>query len=256
MHMHLVQFQLVSRQDFDMDAYMEKYMDSFQTGVNYGMTGMYMGAEGPPLLYDEKNEDGAIGGNPAVSTFLLNNPIPPAANERGWKDVIKAYPNQVTTYIVRFAPTDKPNGTSKPLLRYTFDPSKGPGYVWHCHIVEHEDNDMMRPMNVQPNSSSLASLSAAIKANPYPAEGVVLEQNFPNPFSGETEIRFTLPEPAHVQLSLFSSVGSEVKTILDADAPGGLNTARLNAGNLKPGIYFYQLRTGGVSQVKRMVVQN
>jgi hypothetical protein len=27
--------------------------------------------------------------------------------------------------------------------------------VWHCHIVEHEDNDMMRPLNVQPNPSRL-----------------------------------------------------------------------------------------------------
>lgn len=26
---------------------------------------------------------------------------------------------------------------------YPFDPSKGPGYVWHCHILEHEDNSMM-----------------------------------------------------------------------------------------------------------------
>ncbi|CAI5494795.1 unnamed protein product [Closterium sp. Naga37s-1] len=32
---------------------------------------------------------------------------------------------------------------------FSFDPSQGPGYVWHCHILEHEDNDMMRPLLVR-----------------------------------------------------------------------------------------------------------
>jgi hypothetical protein len=29
--------------------------------------------------------------------------------------------------------------------RFPFDPADGPGYVWHCHIIDHEDNEMMRP---------------------------------------------------------------------------------------------------------------
>jgi FtsP/CotA-like multicopper oxidase with cupredoxin domain len=33
---------------------------------------------------------------------------------------------------------------------YPFDPTQGPGYVWHCHILEHEDNEMMRPYLVSP----------------------------------------------------------------------------------------------------------
>jgi FtsP/CotA-like multicopper oxidase with cupredoxin domain len=28
---------------------------------------------------------------------------------------------------------------------YGFDPTSGPGYAWHCHILDHEDNQMMRP---------------------------------------------------------------------------------------------------------------
>jgi hypothetical protein len=31
---------------------------------------------------------------------------------------------------------------------FPFDPTQGPGYVWHCHILDHEDNDMMRPMAI------------------------------------------------------------------------------------------------------------
>jgi spore coat protein A, manganese oxidase len=52
-------------------------------------------------------------------------------------------PGEVTTIRIRFAPND---GAST----YPFDPTQGPGYVWHCHIVDHEDNDMMRPYKLQP----------------------------------------------------------------------------------------------------------
>jgi spore coat protein A, manganese oxidase len=57
-------------------------------------------------------------------------PIPPAPWERGRKDTVISFPGQVLR------------------LRGLFDV---PGqYVWHCHIVEHEDNEMMRPYRVGP----------------------------------------------------------------------------------------------------------
>jgi spore coat protein A, manganese oxidase len=56
-------------------------------------------------------------------------PVPPDANELGWKDTVRAEPGMVTRIIVRF--------------------DGYPGrYVWHCHILEHEDNEMMRPFEV------------------------------------------------------------------------------------------------------------
>ena len=52
--------------------------------------------------------------------------LPPEPQERGWKDTVRANPNQVTRIIMKFGP-------------YTGL------YVWHCHILEHEDYEMMRP---------------------------------------------------------------------------------------------------------------
>jgi len=86
------------------------------------------------------------------------------------------------------------------------------------------------------------------------SENVTLAQNYPNPFSGETEIRFTLPETMHVQLILFNSTGVLVKTLIDAEAPAGLNTVRFKTGNLKSGIYFYQLNTAAYTQMKNMII--
>jgi spore coat protein A len=55
---------------------------------------------------------------------------PPEAWENGWKDTVIAYPGQVTRVRMRFV---------------------NPGqFVWHCHIVEHEDNEMMRPYRIGP----------------------------------------------------------------------------------------------------------
>jgi hypothetical protein len=268
MHMHLVQFQLVSRQNFDAMAYMNDYMNSF-TGVNGGMAGMYMGAEGPPNLYNVKNSDGAVGGNLPVTPYLLGAPIPADPNERGWKDVIKAYPGQVMTYMVRFAPTDLALGTRQSNLVYPFDPSVGPGYVWHCHIIEHEDNDMMRPMDVQRNpkrpvgpgpviadsialKGSLLGDNAAALNNQL--ETVALEQNYPNPFSTETEIKFRIPAETHIQLKLYNYLGVEVQTLIDAIAPAGNQTVRLSSANISSGIYYYQLKAGNYSLTKKLIV--
>jgi spore coat protein A len=55
--------------------------------------------------------------------------LPPDANEAGWKDTVRATPGASTRIIVKFE-------------GYTGR------YVWHCHILEHEDNEMMRPYEI------------------------------------------------------------------------------------------------------------
>ncbi len=53
--------------------------------------------------------------------------------------------------MARFASQDK--DVTDPDLNFQFDPfALGYGYVWHCHIVDHEDNEMMRPYVVIPNA--------------------------------------------------------------------------------------------------------
>jgi spore coat protein A len=61
---------------------------------------------------------------------------PPAPEERGFKDTAKANPGYFTTIRAKF---DLPKGVKAPQT-----------YVYHCHIVEHEDNDQMRPFTVVP----------------------------------------------------------------------------------------------------------
>jgi len=70
---------------------------------------------------------------------FTNIPIPPESNERpAWKDTIKTYSGYVTRVVARF---DLPAGA----VTKSGDEFR---YVWHCHVLEHEDNEMMRPYKV------------------------------------------------------------------------------------------------------------
>jgi len=66
---------------------------------------------------------------------------------------VQCPPGTVTVLRVRFAPQDSPlTGPRAPtpgVNKYSFDPTVG-SYVWHCHIIDHEDNEMMRPYTVVP----------------------------------------------------------------------------------------------------------
>jgi len=81
------------------------------------------------------------GGDP----FLMDVPRPPDPNERGWKETIRCNPGEVTTFLVKW---------DLPTLPYVPPTSpRFPGkheYVWHCHILEHEEHDMMRPLIIPP----------------------------------------------------------------------------------------------------------
>jgi spore coat protein A len=145
-HTHLTQYQLINRQNFNTNKYDAAYNAAFPGGT-------YIPAYGPPLNYNTGNPR-ALGGNPDITPYLQGPTRPPEPNEAGWKDTAIMHPGQVTRIAVRYAPTDTPiNG---PNLNYPFDPDAkanpgdpdGHGYVWHCHIIDHEDNEMMRPYKV------------------------------------------------------------------------------------------------------------
>jgi spore coat protein A len=98
MHIHLVKFQVLNRQAFDVKQYL-------QSGK---------------LVY-------------------TGIPMAPESNERpAWKDTVKTYSGYITRVIAQF---DLPTGTQA-------TPGQEFRYVWHCHVLEHEDNEMMRPYKV------------------------------------------------------------------------------------------------------------
>jgi len=78
----------------------------------------------------------------------------PEQNELGWKETVKMHPREVTTVVLKF---DLPGGlpfdvasTPRAAEMGLTNPAKTyHEYVWHCHILEHEEHDMMRPLVVE-----------------------------------------------------------------------------------------------------------
>jgi spore coat protein A len=105
-HLHLPQFQVVSRRPLDVAGY-QAALDAARA------------AGGP---------------NPDPAPFYTGGPLPLQSDDRGFKDTVSANPEVVTRIRSPFALPPGVTGTQK--------------YVFHCHILEHEDNDMMRPYEV------------------------------------------------------------------------------------------------------------
>ena len=122
-HTHLASFQLVSRQPLQASKYMKDWMT---------LNGNQM------LPFPDTYTPSQL----APTAYLQQKPTGPLPTEMGWKDTVQMNPGEVTIIRIRFAQQD---GTA-----YPFESWVGPGYVWHCHIVDHEDNEMMRPYTVLP----------------------------------------------------------------------------------------------------------
>ena len=116
MHTHLFTHQVIGRVPFDVAGYV---------AAHGGPNGVPGGINPFPKTP-----------TPTNPTFATGPMLPPTPDERGWKETTKANPGYVT--IIR-AKMELPTGVVAPQ-----------SYVHHCHIVEHEDNDMMQGFIVQP----------------------------------------------------------------------------------------------------------
>ncbi len=81
-----------------------------------------------------------------------------------------------------------------------------------------------------------------------------LENNYPNPFNPETNIRYQLPKASMVSIKLYDIAGREVATLVNENHFAGYYNYQFNANGLSSGIYFYKIQAGEFSDIKRMVL--
>jgi spore coat protein A, manganese oxidase len=116
MHTHLFTFRVMGRYNLDVN----------------GLVAKYGTADGVPQLTDVTNQ---------LKPFLTSGLMAPPPEETGLKETVKANPGQVTVVRAKFIP---------PTTVYSSGQLTTQKYVHHCHIVEHEDNDMMERVTVAP----------------------------------------------------------------------------------------------------------
>ena len=100
---------------------------------------------------------------------------------------------------------------------------------------------------------------AESSAKPVLPKVFKLFQNYPNPFNPRTTIRFDLPEPAEVSLTIFNIRGEIVRTWVDKNFSAGIHKMEWDGKNnnklpLTTGVYFYRLSTPKFSSVKKLIL--
>ncbi len=85
-------------------------------------------------------------------------------------------------------------------------------------------------------------------------EEYALQQNYPNPFEGETSIGFTLPERCLVELVVINVSGNRVATLVNDTLDPGVYAQTWDAGQAPAGIYFYKMTAGKFIQTRKMAL--
>ena len=80
-------------------------------------------------------------------------------------------------------------------------------------------------------------------------------QNYPNPFSRETNVTINLVKSSDVSISVSTIMGQQVFETSQSKLPAGNHTVKLDASRLSPGVYFYTVKAGDQSVSRKMIVQ-
>ena len=235
-HLHLVNFEIVGRQEIRFDS--EADGDGFiPAGEEPDGDGVYLVSQ--PVV----QHNGLLGhgfrivhpSNPILGYGPMV-PQPVEYVENAPKDMVTALPGQITR------------------IKATFD--KPGRYVWHCHILSHEDHEMMRVLHVGPEAPQYASAGSsqqmAAASHAESPVALALEQNYPNPFNPTTTIRYSLPAAMHVKLEVFNMLGRRVTTLVNGEMSAGAHEAQFNARRLASGAFVYRLTAGNQVISKRM----
>ena len=96
--------------------------------------------------------------------------------------------------------------------------------------------------------------STFVQSDRFVARGFELLQNYPNPFNPSTTIRFRLASSGSVTITVFDLLGKEIATLVDGVQTAGEHAVQFNAAQHASGMYFYLLKSGSYSEMKKMVL--
>lgn len=96
--------------------------------------------------------------------------------------------------------------------------------------------------------------SVVEEAEKIAPEKFALFQNYPNPFNSGTVIRFSIPSAVLVTLTVYDMLGREIQTLVNEEKTAGHYAVSFNGSSVASGMYFYRLRAGEHSQVKKLIL--
>ncbi len=167
-----------------------------------------------------------------IQFYILDRDgIPPSENEQGRKDVVWISQMETVRFIAKFedhADDDVP-------------------YMYHCHMLQHEDEGLMGQFIVVDTSS--ASIVDTERPNKF-----TLLNAFPNPFNPIVTIRFSVEQNNIPSLKIFDISGRLVTALHEERMVSGIHEIQWNAVNQSSGVYFAVLQSGNNVQTQKVIL--
>lgn len=122
----------------------------------------------------------------------------------------------------------------------------GPG-VWHCHILSHEDNEMMRPFLVE---EAVTKVTDALPE----LEGQLQLRLLPNPFNADLQIQLQLPQASAMSISIYDASGRRVRQVFSGQKEAGLQQFRVDGSRWSNGTYFCEIVVNNQRMVRKLTL--
>ena len=123
-------------------------------------------------------------------------------------------------------------------------------YGFYSIAVDNAGNTEQKPDTAEVTTSPIVT---NVRKSNLPKE-YSLSQNYPNPFNPTTTIRFELPKSGNTTIRVFNILGQVVSTILDTRLKAGRYSIRVDTDRWASGVYFYRIRSGNYTEVKKMLL--
>ncbi len=166
------------------------------------------------------------------NSFVQNVPVNAPVGTYTYRVRLGSFPDGIQDEVV-FTAEVTPSG----------ERGAGGATTWSVTVLGEDDV-------VEPASSETAPATSS-EALP---EVVTLAGTYPNPFSRNATVAFTLPESQQVTLAVYDVLGREVARLVDGKVEAGRHEAVLDGAGLPSGVYLVRLATGSVSQTERLTL--
>ena len=162
----------------------------------------------------------------------VGQPRLPGPDENGWKDTWIMMPGEVTRVIAKFDIAGL--------------------YVWHCHILSHEDHEMMRPYFV--GDMNQKKLKVEPKDIVPTVEEELQIQTYPNPFTDNLTVRFELPHSGMVTLNMYDVSGRLVSGVYHGSLERGDHEFKVDGSKWAAGLYHFEMIFNKQRVVRKIVL--
>ncbi|MBC8526900.1 MAG: PKD domain-containing protein [Candidatus Cloacimonetes bacterium] len=132
-----------------------------------------------------------------------------------------------------------------------FDAVGSPGDSTPLTFTQFDVDEVSYLENVTNGSVSLEGIGID---DDYIPTDFALDQNYPNPFSRITSIKYSLPKPSNVKIQIYNVKGQLVEILVNDDKEVGVHFVNWNANDVSPGVYFYIFEIKDKKFLRKMIV--